>query len=99
MITFVRTASILPGKRTKAMAWALEVAALAKATHGAPTYISRPVGGNPNRIRLTTQHESLAAFEAGMATLSSHPKYLELLASGPDLFLSESVFDEMWQDV
>ena len=99
MITIIRTASIVPGKQAKALAWAHEVAAFGKALDGAETHISLPIGGNPNRLRFTTQCENLAAYETRMAKLTSHPKWSELAAGGPELFVSESNFLEIWRDV
>ena len=98
MITFTRTVGINPGKQAKALAWAREVAALAKAIDGLEGHVGMPVGGNPNRIKFTTQYENLAAFEIRSAKFFSHPKYLELAASGPERFVSGSSVDELWRD-
>ena len=99
MITFIRTASTNPGKQAKALAWAREVAAFVKATNGTEVHVSVPVGGNPNRIRLTAQHENLGTMETSAAKLTSLPKWQEMQANGADLFVSESNFTEIWRDV
>ena len=99
MITIIRTASVMPGKQAKALAWAHEVAAFVKATNGADVHVSIPVGGNPNRIRLTAEHENLAAMETSAAKLTSLPQWRELLALSAELLVGESNFTEIWRDV
>lgn len=98
MITMIRTASIIPGQQAKAKAFAKEFAAILNATNGTETRVSVPIGGNPNRIRITAHHENLAALETSMTRLANNPAYLELLARGPDLFVSGTLFDEIWRD-
>ena len=50
MITYVRTASIAPGKTTEALAFAHNIAKLVDKLTGVKVGVSMPVGGNPFRI-------------------------------------------------
>jgi hypothetical protein len=59
--------------------------------------ISIPVGGNPNRIRWSSDHENLAALEAQQGKLLSDPKYMDMVAKGADNFIPGSIHDEIWR--
>ena len=49
MITFVRTATIAPGKVAEALAFAHQIAKLVEKISGLKVGVSMPVGGNPFR--------------------------------------------------
>lgn len=99
MITFVRTASIAPGKIAEAMAFAHTVAKLIKEKFGADLRISVPIGGNPNRIAFVATYPSLSEFEAVMVKLVADADYMKMLATNASSFLPGSVFDEIWRSV
>ncbi len=99
MITFVRTASIAPGKVGEAIGFAHQSAEFLKAKHGVEIGVSMPIGGNPFRIAWVSMHASLAAFEERLDKISSDPEYLALVASAAAFFLPGSVHDELWRGI
>ena len=54
MIATTRTASIAPGKSTSALAYIREMAAYMKSTYGVDYEVLIPIGGNPNRVAMST---------------------------------------------
>jgi len=99
MITFVRTASIAPGKLPEAVAFAHKVADLVKNKTGDTISITMPVGGNPNRIAWVSVYASLAEVEERTTKLLGDRDYLSLLNTAATLFLPGSVHDEIWRSV
>jgi hypothetical protein len=97
MITFVRTATIAPGKMAEAMGFAHEIAKLVEKITGLKVGVAVPVGGNPFRIAWVAGEPDLAAVESNNAKLLSDPEYMKLVESGASLFLPGSVYDEMWR--
>jgi hypothetical protein len=99
MITFVRTATIAPGKLGEAMGFAHEIAQLVEKITGLRVGVSMPVSGNPFRIAWVAAETDLAAVELNTNKLLSDPNYMKLVESGASLFLPGSVHDEMWRSV
>lgn len=99
MITFYRSAVILPGKTPKAIEFAKQVSALVKKLNGVELHVGMPVGGNPSRIGWSSSYESMAAMEAAMVKMTSSAKYWDLLNKTGDIFLAGSVTDEIWRSV
>lgn len=99
MITFVRTASIAPGKFAEAMAFAHAVAKLIKEKFGAELRLNVPIGGNPNRIAFVAVYANLSEFETQMTKLTADADYMKMLATNAPNFLPGSVFDEIWRGV
>lgn len=99
MITFVRTATIAPGKVAEALAFAHQIAKLVEKISGLKVGVSMPVSGNPFRIAWVAAEPDLASVEANMNKLLSNPEYMKLSESGSSLFLPGSAHDEMWRSV
>ncbi len=99
MITFYRSAVILPGKTPKAIEFAKEIAALIKKLSGVDVNVGMPVGGNPNRIGWSSSYESLAQMEAAMTKMTTSKKYWDTLGKTSELFVAGSVNDEIWRGV
>jgi hypothetical protein len=99
MITFVRTATIAPGKIGEALGFAHEVAKLVEKITGLKVGVNMPVGGNPFRIAWVAAEPDLAAVEANNNKLLSNPEYMKLVESSSSLFLPGSAHDEMWRSV
>ncbi len=99
MITFVRTASIAPGKVGEAIGFAHQSAEFLKAKYGVETGVSMPIGGNPFRIAWVSMHASLAAFEERSSKMMSDPEYLALVATAAGIFLPGSAHDELWRGI
>jgi hypothetical protein len=99
MITFVRTATIAPGKVAEALAFAHQIAKLVEKISGLKVGVSMPVSGNPFRIAWVAAEPDLASVEANTNKLLSNPEYMKLSESGASLFLPGSAHDEMWRSV
>jgi hypothetical protein len=97
MITFVRTATIAPGKLGEAMGFAHQVGQLVEKITGLKVGVATPVGGNPFRIAWVTAQPDLAAVEANNGKLLGDAEYMKLVETGAQLFLPGSVHDEMWR--
>jgi hypothetical protein len=99
MITFVRTASIAPGKVVEATTFAHEIAKLAEKITGLKVGVSMPVGGNPYRIAWVAALPDLASLEANTSKWHSNSEYMKLVVSAASYFLPGSVHDETWRSV
>lgn len=99
MITYVRTASIAPGKTTEALAFAHNIAKLVDKLTGVKVGVSMPVGGNPFRIAWVSAEPSLAAVEATWAKLLSSADFMKASEGGAAFFLPGSAHDQMWRSV
>jgi hypothetical protein len=99
MITFVRTASIAPGKVGDAIAFAHKVAKLVEKITGLKIGVSIPVGGNPFRIAWVTTEPDLASVEANMSKLLSNAEYMSFIETSGSYFLPGSVHDEIWRSM
>jgi hypothetical protein len=97
MITFVRTATIAPGKLAEAMGFAHEIAKLVEKITGLKVGVAVPVGGNPFRIAWVAAEPDLAAVESNTGKLLGNPEYMKLVESGASLFLPGSIHDELWR--
>ena len=99
MITFIRSASIAPGKTSDALAFANQIGRHIKENYGVTVELLMPVGGNPNRIAWRAQYESLAQWEAMAAKLLADTEYLGTIAKNSATFLPGSVHDEIWRTI
>jgi hypothetical protein len=99
MITFVRTATIAPGKVVEALTFAHQIAKLVEKITGLKVGVSMPVGGNPFRIAWVAAQPDLAAVEANNNKMLSDPEYMKLTEGSASLFLPGSAHDEMWRSV
>ena len=99
MITFVRTATIAPGKVAEALAFAHQIAQLVDKITGLKVGVSMPVSGNPFRIAWVAAEPDLASVEANTNKLLSNPEYMKMSEGGASLFLPGSAHDEMWRSV
>jgi len=99
MITFVRTATIAPGKVADALAFAHQIAKLVEKITGLKVAVTMPIGGNPFRIAWVAAQPDLAAVEANNNKLLSDPEYMKLSEGSASLFLPGSAHDEMWRSV
>jgi hypothetical protein len=99
MITFVRTASIAPGKVVEAITFAHEIAKLVEKITDLKIGVSMPVGGNPFRIAWVASEPDLASVEANMSKLLSNAEYMKLAESSASYFLPGSAHDEMWRSL
>jgi hypothetical protein len=99
MITFVRTATIAPGKVVEALTFAHQIAKLVEKITGLKVGVSMPIGGNPFRIAWVAAQPDLAAVEANNNKLLSDPEYMKLSEGSASLFLPGSAHDEMWRSV
>lgn len=99
MITFLRTASIGPGKVGSALGFAHEISGYIKSHFGVDVTVHMPIGGNPNRVAWSANYDNLAAFEAMQVRMMSDTDYLGMVAKGSENFLPGSLYDTMWRTV
>jgi hypothetical protein len=99
MITYVRTASIAPGKVVEAMAFAHEIAKMVEKITGVKVGVNVPIGGNPFRIAWVAAEPDLASVEATWAKLMASADYMKMAEGSADYFLPGSAHDEMWRSV
>ena len=97
MIATTRTASIAPGKSTSALAYIREMAAYMKSTYGVDYEVLIPIGGNPNRVAMSTRHQDLAAFDAVSSKVRSDKQYMQLMEKGSENFIAGSVRVSIWR--
>jgi hypothetical protein len=99
MITFVRTATIAPGKFAEAMGYAHQIAKVVEKITGHKVGVSIPIGGNPFRVAWVLALPDLASVESSMGKLLGDAEYVQPEAAGASLFLPGSAHDEMWRGV
>jgi hypothetical protein len=99
MITFIRSASIAPGKTGDAIAFANQIGKHIKENYGVTIELLMPVGGNPNRMAWHAHYESLAQLEALAAKLLADTEYMGTIAKNSATFLPGSVHDEIWRTI
>jgi hypothetical protein len=102
MITFVRTAAIHEGKLMDAMEWAADLAEYIRDNiEGANLQAARHIGGEMYQVCWIATYDSLAAFEEVMGRMEADDGYRERLsdARGMTLFVSHTVFDEIYQSI
>ena len=99
MITFIRSASIAPGKTGDAIAFANQIGKHIKENYGVTLELLMPLGGNPNRIAWHARYETLAQVEALGAKLLADAEYMGTIAKNSATFLPGSVHDEIWRTI
>ncbi len=99
MITFVRTAVIMPGKLPDAMTFNQQVTKLLRDKFDLDVHASTPVGGNPHRMAWTTSYSSLAEFDAMSIKINADADYQKLIAAHVSTVVPGSVHDELWRSV
>jgi hypothetical protein len=99
MITFVRTASIAPGKVVEALTFAHQIAKLVEKITGLKVGVNMPVSGNPFRVAWVAAEPDLASVEANNNKLLSNAEYMKAVEGSASLFLPGSAHDEMWRSV
>jgi hypothetical protein len=99
MITFIRSASIAPGKTGDAIALANQIGKHITENYGITIELLMPVGGNPNRIAWHARYETLAQVEALGAKLLADTEYMGIIAKNSATFLPGSVHDEIWRTI
>jgi hypothetical protein len=101
MITFIRSAVVMPGKAGEAFAFAHEIAKLITDKVGTAIEVSIPVGGNPSRIAWLAHYDSLAQFETLSARVLADKDYLRAIAAAGAgaIFVPGSMLDEIWRKI
>lgn len=99
MITFVRSAEIMPGQMSAAMAFAGEIKAMVKQINGVELSLLMPVGGNPFMIMWRTTYDSLADMDAAQAKLMGDASYMAKLSETAGLFAPGSIRDQVLRTV
>ncbi len=99
MITFQRTACLLPGKTSQAVAFAHEISAYLKDAYGQALTVSVPIGGNPARIAWSASYPDMAAVEAFSAKTLADKRYQDIVAQTVDIFIPGSLEDAFWRSI
>ncbi|MBR1215613.1 hypothetical protein [Bradyrhizobium sp. JYMT SZCCT0180] len=97
MILVQRSVSVAPGMLSAAMAFAKEISIQVKTTTGIDLKIAVPIGGNAARMAWIANYENLAQYEAMGLKLLADQKYLELIKKAADLFVPNTLHDEIWR--
>ncbi len=97
MISFMRTASIAPGKTAEALAFAHQITKFLDQKYTMKIAICLPVGGNPHRLGWHTMYASLADLETTMTKIMADPEYLAMIAAAAPNLLPGSTFDDIWR--
>jgi hypothetical protein len=99
MITLYRSASIAPGKNTRAYAFAHEMVGYIKDKTGHVVKVAVPMAGNPNRVAWSVQYANLGELETHHTKLMADTKYMDLVSKNADNFIAGSVCDEVWRAI
>jgi len=99
MITFVRSATALPGKIGEAVVWAKEVSTIVERVTGKKLMISTTFGGAIGGIAWVTQYDNAGQAEDAMSKLTADREYLGALSKAQNLFVPGSGHDQMWKHV
>jgi hypothetical protein len=97
MIIFRRTSTVMPGKLPSALKSSHAAIAYLKKLTGVEYRIETPIGGNPHRISLTTNFESLGDMDAHAAKLRADQKWLDQSTKSAENYVAGSTSDEIWR--
>lgn len=97
MITFVRNYEVKTNKMPEALALAHEAMDHVKEAYGVDVDVYTPIGGNPLRIGLAGQYDSMGAVEDIMGKLAQDNSWPKYMARAADLIVEDSVVDEFWK--
>jgi hypothetical protein len=97
MITFVRTATIMPGKQVEARAWAGEIGGVVSRVTNNTCRVGTRIGGNPNDICWILQTDSLGQLEEQMTKWVSNAEFQVTAKRTEGLLVPGSVNDQIFQ--
>ena len=97
MITFVRTAQVLPGKIGDAVAWGKEVAAMVKRITGTDVVVSHAVGGAVGELAWIAQYENLGEMEQATGKIMADREYMAAISKAEHLLIPGSARDHLWR--
>jgi len=99
MITWIRTATALPGKTGEAVAFAKEIAGPVKRVVGRDVTVSTAFGGPLAAIAWIAHYDNAGQVEEANAKLAADREYQTILAKAHGLFVPGSGHDQMWRQV
>lgn len=100
MITFVRSATIVPGKQLEAITWSKEIAELVGEVIGVEVRVMTPIAsGNYLQVAWVAQYENLAAVEEANSKMLASEAFAAKIQSAAGLFTGENTQDTMWREV
>jgi hypothetical protein len=97
MITFVRTATALPGKTSDLMAFAKESVKVIKQAIGVDVSVNTAIGGAVGTVGWVSVYENLAQLEEKSAKLMADAEYGALLKRAEGVVLPGSTQDRLWR--
>ena len=100
MVIFTRTATIVPGKTVKAMAFAANIAEVATKVGGTKVSVMAPIAsGTAGLIAWRAEFENLGAMEKAIDKLLGNTDYMSMLSQAEGLFVAGGGQDIVWRDV
>jgi hypothetical protein len=99
MITFVRTATALPGKAIELLAFAREIAAVVKNASGAQLTVGATVGGANGEVAWIANYENLAHLEEAFVKLMASAEYRDAIKKVEHLAVPGSSRDQIWRHI
>ena len=99
MITWIRSATIAPGKTGEAFAFVRSATKLIKHKHNIMIAVGRPIAGNPNRVFWRSEHADMAEYEADHRKISTDGEFLQIMREAGPCFVAETTHDEILQSV
>ena len=99
MITWIRSASIAPGKVGDAFAFVRKAVKLIQDKHDITISVSRPIAGNPTRVFWSSQHADLQEYERDHLKINSDAEFLQMLGEAAHCFIAGSTHDEILRTI
>jgi hypothetical protein len=97
MITFIRTAQILPGKIGDAVPWGKEIAAMVKRITGIDVVVCHAVGGAVGELAWIAQYDNLGQVEQAMGKIMADREYIAAVSKAEHLLTPGSARDHFWR--
>ncbi len=99
MITFVRTATAVPGKAIELIAFAYKIAGVVTSVTGVKVTVGVTVGGANGEVAWIANYDNLAHFEEALGKLMGAAEYREALKKVEHLAVPGSSRDQIWRHI
>jgi hypothetical protein len=99
MITWIRSAVIVPGKMGDAVAFVKKSTKLIQEKHHLTISASRPLAGNPTRLFWSSQHPDLQEYVNAHQKINTDPEFQQMLLESSNCFLGGTTHDEILQSL
>jgi len=99
MITFVRTATAVPGKIGETLVWGKEIAAIVKRVTGKDMAVANPFGGAVTEVAWIAQWDTVGQADEAMVKLMADREYTTSLTKAGQLLVAGSARDHIWKHI